>query len=120
MNEPPIDLSPLDPTRDASRFDLALADIHRDALAARHAVGRRSDFGASIAALWLPASVAAAVVFVISISTLVRLAKDPAPATRVASTPEVLGIPPRLAALMRTPPSTVSLAALNDALGGGQ
>lgn len=125
MNEPSIDFSPLDPARDQSRLESALADIHRDtldALAARVAAAapdERGGFGASIAALSLPALVGAGFVLVISLSTLAVRDRHVARTAYGASTPDVLGIPARLTALMRTP-GTVSLADLNDALGGDQ
>ncbi|HXT14229.1 MAG TPA: hypothetical protein VN706_01280 [Gemmatimonadaceae bacterium] len=114
MTEEPIDFTPLDPTRDRDRFEATLGAIHREVLAARHR--SETSFGAHIAALAAPALIAVALVLAVAVPSIVR-SRSSAAAARVAATPNALGIPPRLAALMRRP-DAVSIAALDEALRG--
>src|SRR6185503_4795868 len=112
MTEEPIDFTPLDPTRDRDRFEATLGAIHREVLAARHR--SETSFGAHIAALAAQALIAVALVLAVAVPSIVRSRSS---AARVAATPNALGIPPRLAALMRRP-DAVSIAALDEALRG--
>jgi hypothetical protein len=124
MNDEPIDLTALDPMLDGERFESALGLIRRDAVAALAARATRtahegSGFGAGVTALWLPALLAAALVVAVSTTILLRSRDAGSPAPVGAPSPNVLGIPPRLAELMRAP-DAVSLSALDDALGDGR
>jgi hypothetical protein len=106
MNEDPLDLSSLDPTRDPSFADRVSAIV----LAAR--VGSSPAVVDYLARWTRPALAAAAVIAALSVIPLVGRRRAPAGAT----TAEILGVPPGIVAIARsaTPPGVADLAeALN-------
>ena len=77
---PAVDLSALDPRRDAARMDVAVRSITREALA-RRAARRRPAVLGELAGMLRPVFAAAAVIALISVPTLFRAgpAAQPAP-----------------------------------------
>ncbi len=114
MNDEPINLSLLDPTR-KPRFNAMAGAIARDAMAARAArPSSGADMLGSIAAWMRPALLAAGIVLAIAIPALARLRAPRVPVERVSAM-EVLGIPRELTDLLRSS-QTPTLAELHDAL----
>jgi hypothetical protein len=105
MNEEPLDLSPLDPTR-GSAFDGLVAAIVREAR-----VGRPPAVADYLSKWTRPALAAAAVIAAMSAIPLLRQ-NQPTGGT----TAEILGVPPGLVAIARSsqPPGVTDLA---EALG---
>ena len=101
MIDDPIDLSPLDPSRDPSALDARIAAIARDAL-----IPPATDLFVELAAWVRPALAAAAVIAAIAIVPLVRQ-----PSPRRVTTAEILGVPTAVVELARsnTPPGVVDL-----------
>lgn len=116
MNNQPIDLSSLDPMRDAARFDAVANAIAHDAMAAR--AGRpaqAADLLSELAGWARPALAAAAIVLAVAVSTLaVTRVRSPA-ARSVASATDVLGIPRELMDLVHSQ-RTPSLMQIDQAL----
>jgi hypothetical protein len=77
---PAVDLSMLDPRRDAARMDAAVSSITREALARRAARPRPAVLG-ELAGMLRPVFAAAAVIALIAVPTLLRArsAAPPAP-----------------------------------------
>jgi len=92
MSEEPLDLSPLDPTRDAA-FDHRVATIIREAR-----VGAPTTVVDYLSRWTRPALTAAAVIAVLSGIPLLRQNAPPAGGT----TAEILGVPPGLIAIARS------------------
>jgi hypothetical protein len=111
-----IDLSALDPTKDAARFSALSATIARDAMAARARRAATPDLLAELGRWSLPALIAAAIVLAVSLPPLVRTPAT-ASARTIASATDVLGIPQPLVDLMRSP-RTPSLWQIDAALSG--
>jgi len=112
MTDSPLDLSPLDPTRDRVAFDARVAAIARDAVQVAHA-GRDTTPLTMLAAWTRPALAAAAALVALALPPLLR--DRPLPA-RAISTAEILGVPRPLIELATssTPPGVVDLVdALN-------
>lgn len=106
MNEDPLDLSPLDPTRDPT-FDERVSAVVR---AAR--VGASPAVSDYLSRWTRPALAAAAVIAALSVIPLVRQTRAPAAGT----TAEILGVPPGLVAIARSGASP-GVADLADAFG---
>ena len=110
MNDDPMDLEALDPTRD-SDFESRVAAVAANAMAARARASR--GLLADLARWTRPALAAAALILAATIPVLVRARPTTAgaPQSRGASAAEILGIPPGLIALSRADqPSVVQLA----------
>ncbi|HEV8448842.1 MAG TPA: hypothetical protein VGQ44_18555 [Gemmatimonadaceae bacterium] len=106
MNEEPVDLASLDPTRDAS-FAHRVSAIVREAR-----VGQAPAVTDYLSSWTRPALAAAAVIAAMSAIPLLRRNPQPAGVT----TAEILGVPPGLVAIARSsqPPGVTDLA---EALG---
>ena len=123
----PIDLSPLDPTRDAARHEAVASAIAARAMAARrgHPAATRHDVLAELASLRRPALAAAAAIALAAVPVLSALRPSrvaAAAAAPAAPTTDVLGIPTRVTLLAQVgqPPSLSDLAAeLRAADAGG-
>lgn len=116
LHDDPIDLSPLDATRDAPRFAALTSSIARDAMLAR---ARRAaappDLLAELTTWWRPALAAAAIVLGIALPMLERAGVAPAKAPAIASATDVMGIPRELMDLLQSP-RTPSLTQIDNAL----
>lgn len=111
MTDSPLDLSPLDPTRDRAAFDARVLAIARDA--AKIARAPESTPLSTLASWTRPALAAAAVLIALALPPLVRGRSQPA---RPVTTADVLGVPRSLVELAAssTAPGVVDLAeALN-------
>ena len=108
MADDPLDLSLLDPTRDEARFHRRVGTIVRDGLAER-----QRDLFVVLDGWMRPALVAAAVVIVFSLLSVLR-----PPLPRSATTAEVLGIPQEIVDLA-TSSRQASLDDIADALDTG-
>jgi len=97
MDDRPIDLTALDPTRDPS-FDTRSRRIAADAMAARRAAPRplRLDVFGELAGWSRPLLAAAAVILAVTVPTLSYMSGAKAPRARGATTSELLGIPAKL------------------------
>ncbi len=101
MTNDRIDLTPVDPTHDASRFDdLVRSSMDRAAgeLAARRA---RVDTLAQLAK-WRRPMLAAAVVIAVIASTLMLLLRREVPVATTAGIAEAVGVPDQLADWLRS------------------
>jgi hypothetical protein len=94
MNEEPLDLSPLDPTRDPA-FEDRIA-----AIVAEARVGKAPAVTDYLSRWTRPALAAAAVIAVIGAIPLLR--RNPPPAGGGGTTAEILGVPPGLVAIARS------------------
>jgi hypothetical protein len=123
MDNDPLDLSALDPTRDAAHFRALTSAIARDAMQGRaRRLASPRDILGELAAWARPTLAAAAVVLVVAASVLVR-SRSAVPARPVASATDVLGIPQPLMDLMHStrPPTIVQISqALASVDGAGQ
>jgi hypothetical protein len=116
MHGDPIDLSPLDPTRDAARFRAITDAITRDAMSARARLrASPPDLFAELTGWARPALLAAAIVLAVAIPTLARSHPAGWSRTSVASATDVMGIPRELIDLLRSP-RTPSLMQIDEAL----
>ena len=128
-NARPIDLSPLDPLRDAVRFDATARAIVRDAMAARAARRGESVVGSlALLANWsTPILAAAAVIIAASVPLLVRSSREltspvEPQAPGVAAGPMTrYGVPTAILALAqsRAEPTAAELVAAFDARWSG-
>lgn len=92
MNEDPLDLTPLDPTRDPAFDDRVSAILRAARVGASPAV---TDY----LSRWIrPALAAAAVIAALGVIPLVRQTRAPA----AGSTAAILGVPPGLLAIARS------------------
>jgi hypothetical protein len=116
-HDDPIDLSPLDPTRDAARFAALASSIARDAMLARtrKAAAQPRDLLAELTAWWRPALAAAAIVLGVALPMLGRAPAAPSKLPAIASATDVLGIPRELMDLLASP-RTPSLFQIDNAL----
>ena len=104
---PPVDLSPLDPTRDAKALDARVRAIMASAV-----IRPRRDVFADLARWFTPSLVAASILIAIASVALLRNA-GPA---RPISTTEALGIPRSVIELARSG-SSPGVVELSEALG---
>lgn len=107
MSDDPLDLSPLDPTRDP-QFELRVRAIVGEAMRTR-----RRPVTSVIASWALPALVAATVAAVVPVTVLLR-----PPAQRAPTTAEILGVPSTLVQLVSRTPQP-SLEDIAVAVGAG-
>jgi hypothetical protein len=104
VHDDPIDLSPLDPTRDAARFTALASSIARDAMLARmRKAAQPPDLLAELTAWWRPALAAAAIVLGVALPMLGRALVAPTKPPAIASATDVLGIPRELMDLLASP-----------------
>ena len=121
MRDDAIDLSPLDPARDAARFDALTKSGARDAMAARarrQMPNERTGAGLvhALVAWSMPALIAAAVILAIALPT-VRVAWRSETVVRNVSAADAMGIPRGLSELLHSD-TTPSLNELHEALVG--
>lgn len=111
----PIDLSALDPTRDAARFDDVVRSIARAAKESAPVYSGplfETDDALDRVARWWPATLAAAALIIaVSIPRLIASSERRAPASAM----DVLGIPPGLTDVLRSR-ETPSMSDLMSAL----
>jgi len=120
MRDDAIDLSPLDPARDAAHFDAVTRSIVHDAMAARarrHIPNERAEAGIvrALVAWSVPALVAAAVILAVALPTVRGAWRSDA--VRSVSAAEAMGIPRGLSELLHSD-TTPSLNELHEALVG--
>jgi hypothetical protein len=121
MIDDPVDLSPLDPTRDDARFDAMARQLAEKAIGARHTPS--TDPLGELLSWTRPALAAAALIAAVSTLALSRMSITAVTTSRRATSADVLGIPPRVADWASTnyTPSPLELvAAIGGARGGGQ
>jgi hypothetical protein len=97
MSDERIDLSSLDPTQDAERFDAIVRSISAAAageLAARRA---RTSVVGQVASWWRPLLAAAAIVGIVSIGALARLQASSGVSETEAGLAEAIGMPQQIA-----------------------
>ena len=122
MRDDAIDLSPLDPARDAARFDAITRSVARDAMAARtrrpmHDERAGAGIVHALVAWSVPALVAAAVVLAIAVPTVRGAWRGEAAVGRNVSAADAMGIPRALSELLHSD-TTPSLNELHEALVG--
>ena len=122
MRDDAIDLSPLDPARDAARFDAVTRSVARDAMAARarrHMPNERAGAGVvrALVAWSVPALVAAAVILAVALPTVRGAWRGEAAVGRNVSAADAMGIPRGLSELLHSD-TTPSLNELHEALVG--
>jgi len=122
MRDDAIDLSPLDPTRDAAHFDAVTRSIAHDAMAARarrQMPNERTEAGIirALVAWSVPALVAAAVILAVALPTVRGAWHGEAAVGRNVSAADAMGIPRGLSELLHSD-TTPSLNELHEALVG--
>lgn len=109
LDSKPVDLSPLDPTRDSARFDGLVRAIAREAM--RGTTARDDDVFDRLTRWWPTTLVAAGVILAVSVSGLFRSPHETTPASAL----DVLGIPVALTDVLQSN-RTPSLSDLHAAL----
>jgi anti-sigma factor RsiW len=122
MRDDAIDLSPLDPSRDAAHFDAVTRSIAHDAMAARarrQMPNERTEAGIirALVAWSVPALVAAAVILAVALPTVRGAWHGEAAVGRNVSAADAMGIPRGLSELLHSD-TTPSLNELHEALVG--
>lgn len=111
MDEQPIDLTALDPTRDPDWRERVAHDIAKRAMEARRA---RRDVYADVLGWWRPALLAAGLVGVVAATALSVWTPVPVVAVRRSRPPatDLMGVPDHIKALLASSesPSLVQLA----------